>query len=529
VKTLALHTMGHDTGACLFEDGKLLFSIETERLTRHKHDHRAQIALDYLLSRVPVASDEIDLVAVSTNFRNGLMQLADPSVAQERIAAGQPHHETFCELLGRRTPCVVVAHEASHATLGWHYAGYADRCLVLVNEGQGTFSRNSLFLADRHALRLLEHDALPWYATGFGWSALGYLFGLGKGPAVAGKVMAIGGYAAPSPLLRELLLGIDPRIHYASRAAQEVQLERLRRAVDLADFTAQATLVATLQELFSETLADYLGRQVAAAGAGHLALGGGCALNLNANSHIGRRVMWPAVGPACNDAGQALGAGLYAERVLLGTTPAPFSPYCNGAVDERDYPARFARYGLAPRPLDLGFAARALADGAVIAWCDGVSEIGPRALGHRSLLANPALPGMRKRVSEGIKHREWYRPLSPIMREESFRQLWPDERPSPYMLFSYQVGSDAFAEAVHADRSARVQTVTPEMNPRMHALLGEFERTSGVPALINTSLNGRDRAIALDLDHVLEDFADSDVDYFVAGDVLAPSRRLGAG
>jgi carbamoyltransferase len=523
MRVLGVHTMGHDTGACVFEDGHLVVSVETERLTRRKHDHRVEIALDALFSAGPIRPADIDLVAVSTNVRDRIARIPDLAAIESEVARGVTHVETTCEMLGGAKRCVVVAHEASHAALAWHHAGYAD-CLVLVNEGSGSFSRNAVFSAAGDSLRLVEHDALPWYGTGFGWSAMGHLFGMGMGPAIAGKVMAIGGHGAPSARAREALLAIDRRVHDADRRHQRAELDRLAGLVDLREFDARAQLIATFQELFTGEVVAYAAELMSRLGARNLALGGGCALNLDANSAIASRVAVPAIGPACNDAGQALGAAVFAQRVLLGITPRPFSPYVNGLVDPTHPADVFARYDLAARPFDPDLVARALAGGAVVAYLDGLSEIGPRALGHRSLLASPAVPGMRRRLSESLKQREWFRPLAPIMRQETFaaRIAGVD---SPYMLFSHRAPDRSMPEATHADGSMRVQSLTRAMNPRLHDVLARFEEMSGTPGLINTSLNARDRAIAHTADDMLGDFRARDVDLFVAGDWMAHNQE----
>jgi carbamoyltransferase len=523
MRVLGIHTMGHDTGVCVFEDGRLLVSVETERLTRRKHDHRVEIALDAVLGALPLGPSDIDVVAVSTNVRGRIARIPDLPDIEEQVARGATHVETTCELLGPEKRCVVVAHEASHAALAWHYAGYADS-LVLVNEGSGTFSRNAVFSAAGDTLSLIEHDALPWYGNGFGWSAMGYLLGMGKGPAVAGKVMAIGGHGAASERDREVLLSIDRDVHYRPRSAQRGEVEKLDALGDLTPFDARARLIATFQEMFTEAVVAYVGDLMRRRGAVNLALGGGCALNLNTNSAIAGRLAVPAIAPACNDAGQALGAAVFAQRVLLGITPGPFSPYVNGLSDGSDAADVFARYGLAAVPFDPDVVARALADGAIVAYLDGLSEIGPRALGHRSLLASPAVPGMRKRLSESLKQREWFRPLAPIMREETFA-TWLGGTESPYMLFNHRAPDRSMEEATHADGSMRVQTLSRSMNPRLHDVLGRFERQSGTPGLINTSLNARDRAIAHSVDDMLRDFRGSDVDVFVAGESMAHNRE----
>jgi carbamoyltransferase len=530
MNVLGIHSLGHDTGVSYFEDGRLVVSLETERLTREKHDHRAELVLQHFFDRGLVDPARIDLVAASTGVRDRVLHLADYDAAMARILGGALHHETTCEIAGRRVPCLVVLHEASHAALALHYAGYAEPSLVFVNEGRGHVSRNSLYRYDGDRLELLEADALPWYATGWGWSALGWLLDMGIGPGVAGKVMALGAFGSDSAEAEALFHGIDPRV-LSDLAIRDRAGEALRGHPLFRDgFESQASAVHTLQRMFTETLCDYLEDRLRAQGATVLGLGGGCALNINTNSALRRRLAGTriAIPPACNDAGHCLGAAIYAHKVLQGIATAPFPVYSNGIAESpEEMAAAAAGAGLALRPVDLAYLAARLAEGAVVSLCQGASEIGPRALGNRSLLASPRVPGMKQRLSEGIKQREWFRPLGSVMRQERFAADFPGEPSSPHMLYAYDCPPEMMPEATHRDGTSRIQTLTAEDNPFLHNLLAEFEGASGAPALINTSLNRRNRAIATRAADVIEDFLDRDVDLFVFGDRMAERQNAG--
>ncbi|MER5358440.1 carbamoyltransferase C-terminal domain-containing protein [Streptomyces sp. NPDC002785] len=524
MKVLSLHSAGHDTGVGYFEDGRLVFAVETERLTRTKHDHRADIALRHVLSQDCVDAAGIDLVAVSTPVRSALMRIPDLDRAMERIGSGAQHHRTVCELLGRRVECVIVTHEVSHAALAAHYAGHDEGTTVLVNEGRGQITRSSLFHVADGRLEWTAKDPLPWYGNGFGWTAIGHLLGFGTSPSVAGKVMALGGYGEPDARIREQLQAVDPRVMHDLRLAEQVRAKLAERPEFGRDFEKMAQVVATFQEMFTETVHGVLDRHVVrtGAGVGPIALGGGCALNIVGNSALrdafGRDI---AIAPACGDAGHLVGAGIYALKYVAGQDVEPISVYANGTGETRAAVLdALARTGLAPVPYDGPAVARKLADGGVVALMDGAAELGPRALGHRSLLGNPAVPGMRKRMSEELKQREWYRPLGAVIREERFAELYPGHHPSPYMLFDYLLPEGTAPEARHANGTCRIQTLGPDQ-ARLHGLLAEFETLSGVPALINTSLNGPGRAIAHTARDVLDDFAESGVDLFVFDDVMA--------
>ncbi|MFE7119382.1 carbamoyltransferase C-terminal domain-containing protein [Streptomyces sp. NPDC057654] len=526
MKVLSLHSMGHDTAAAWFEDGRLVHAVETERLTRWKHDHRVRLALRHLFAQDGVRAEEADLITVSSPVRDSVLRLADPGPACRAVRDGTPYHRTTSWLLGRPVDCVVVTHEVSHAALALHYAGYPDDCVVLVNEGRGQVARSSVFRCADGDVDWVETDPLPWYGNGFGWSALGWLYGFGKSPSVAGKVMAIGGYGTPDEHVRGLLEDVDPRV-LDDRARAEEEGRRLARLPEFSrEFDAMARVVATFQQMFTDSVHTLLAKHVEDPARTALALGGGCALNIVANSALRDRFGHDiAIPPACGDAGHALGAAVFAHHVLYGQRVRPFSVYCNGGAEPAaDVHATLIAAGLDPLPYEPGAAARTLADGGVVAFAHGPSESGPRALGNRSLLGNPETDGMRRRLSQHLKRREWFRPLGAVMRAERFADWFPGQLPSPHMLFNYDVPAGRIPQARHADGTCRMQTVTREQNAPLHRLLDEFERLSGVPALINTSLNAQGRAIAHTAHDALMDFAHTDVDLYVLGDLMARRR-----
>lgn len=526
---LGLHSMGHDTGACLFRDGRLQFAIETERLTRAKHDGAVHIAIEHLFNETGICRTDVRYIALSTNVRNSLARVRNFADIERDVQSGLSlHAESTCDLLGTPIPCAVVAHEAAHAALACHFAGWREPGLVLVNEGRGTFSRNSSFTWRRSELRLIDRDALPWFATGFGWSLMAYLLGFGDAPSAAGTIMAMAAFAEPSERIRSILLNVPTDLHHLSREAQLGQGATLLSFVSAQKtFEAKAQVVATLQEMFTSTTDTYLMRLLDEAEPSWLGLAGGCALNLPTNTQLRRRSPCAVVVPPnCNDSGQALGAALYAQRVCLGIEPRPFNAYVNGrAITDGDVQTSARKHGIRLRPYDPAFVAARIAAGDVIAMCQEQSEVGPRALGNRSLLASAHIPGMKRTVSEQLKRREWFRPLACTMRSDSFSACFPGTSGSPYMLFSYPMPVGLAPEATHRDGTSRIQTLDSRDNPRLSALLAEYEAATGYQTLINTSLNARGRAIAYSVDDALTDFFEQGADLFVFNDWMASGTR----
>jgi carbamoyltransferase len=506
VRLLALHSMGHDTGVALFEGGRLLFTVETERVTRVRHDHRVSLALDHLWSATSFSPADIDFLVFSTNVRNSIAQIDGLESLHARIEGADllEAHATS-HMLGRALPSLVVAHEACHSAIALHAGGWNSPGLALINEGRGTFSRNSLFRYRGGRLELIDRDGLPWFGTGFGWSAIAYLLGFGQASSAAGTVMAMAAYGARSDEAEGVLRSVDPALAHSPRELQRAQAQPLFDYLSRhPHFAARASLVEALQRLFTDSVTSYCRRKLAEEACDHLALGGGCALNLGSNTALRELCPALAIPSNCNDAGQALGAALYALEFHFGIRPEPFDVYRCGAPLSVS-PDILRDAGLSTDPFDPPALAAALAAGEVAAFAFGVSELGPRALGNRSLLGATARPGMRARLSERIKGRQWFRPLACVMRDETFDELFPGQPRSPHMLFQYCMPTGLAPEATHADGTCRIQTLSRSDHPSLWEVLREFERISGEAGLINTSLNGPGLPIAYRVEDVLDD------------------------
>ena len=260
-------------------------------------------------------------------------------------------------------------------------------------------------------------------------------------------------------------------------------------------------------------------------------MAGGVALNCVANSRLAAEGpfdrIW--VQPAAGDAGTALGGALYASQEI-GDRPGPFTTAALGrGWSDVDLEAWLLEADVVyERPADLaGAVAEALAANGVVAWFQGRSEYGPRALGHRSLLANPSHPDNLNRMN-AIKGREQFRPVAPMVLAERAGEIFDGPLPSPYMLFTHQVRPewrDKIAAAVHVDGSARAQTVDADDEPLVHRLLQAVEARTGVPVLINTSLNTAGRPIVDDPRDALECFGSAPVDLLAIGPFLVRRPR----
>jgi carbamoyltransferase len=294
---------------------------------------------------------------------------------------------------------------------------------------------------------------------------------------------------------------------------------------------AHADLAASVQARLEEVMLE-LARWTydAAGGPDTLTMAGGTALNCVANARIAAegpyRRVW--VQPAAGDSGTALGAALATAGVRAEFTTAALG---RGWTDD-ELEAELRRAALPyQRPASIAEeAARVLAGNGIVAWYQGRSEYGPRALGHRSLLAHPGDPDTQRRMND-VKGREQFRPIAPMVRAERFAEIFEGVCPSPYMLFVHRVRPewrDRIPAVTHVDGTARVQTVHPETEPLVAAMLAAFERHTGLPVVVNTSLNTPGRPMVDTPREAMELFGSAPVDLLAMGP-FAVHRRTAFG
>jgi carbamoyltransferase len=441
----------------------------------------------------------------------------DACVSDERCQFGF-HYPLRVNIDGRILPGVRVDHHLSHAASSYYRSG-AHQALILTNDGYGgrrtPFSNGGVYLGLENRLvalapHFLTHGNLyDRVARSIGLSPVG----------ASGKLMGLAPYGSPDYYDHRFVgdasdharSGIDGSpagwIEFAwerCRALGHREGGVVSERLPFSEF--QLNLAASTQALFEESwlavaraALTMLSRQGVRVDT--LCLSGGAALNCPANSRVCREGGFPRVfiEPNCDDGGLSIGAALWVHRALLGGTLMREAPFGAAEVYGESYSRRQIFEAVLACGGDLQVrecsdptkaAAEDLAAGRVVAWFEGGAEMGPRALGHRSVLADPRPQVLSRRVNE-VKGREQWRPLAPAVLEECAATYFdlPDGSDSPFMLFTGNVLDPALAAVTHVDGSARVQTVTPE-NGRFHSLLRAFERLTGIPVLLNTSMNG---------------------------------------
>jgi carbamoyltransferase len=542
MKILGISAHYHDSAAALVVDGLPVCAVQEERLSRRKNDAAFPSgAIEWCLDHARLDATDLDAVVFYErsmlkferiltcalrafphswrSFPNAIKSSLGEKVWVRGIISsylGVPRHKIL-----------FTGHHESHAAAAFLTAP-TRRAAILTADGVGEWATLTVGHGERRsdggtAITLLREIRFP-HSLGMLYSTFTAYLGFAVNEDEY-KVMGLAAYGRPTmdERVRKLIrrtpdgaftLDLDYfEYHTTARRSYSPRFVELfgppRNGYEPIDLeTAEgrrfADCAASVQRVLEDTLVDLARALQRQTGLPDLCLGGGVALNAVANARIlaesgFERVFVP---PAPGDAGCALGAALYADRIYLGNPDrdVPDHPFWGPPVDAGEL-ARAAREdGQAVEELDEAALIERIADelaaGRVVGWMDGASEFGPRALGHRSILAAPHSAEMRDRLNRDIKYREVFRPFAPVTPVETadrYFELPPGgARLARFMSGVFPVRPEwraKLAAITHVDGSARLQTLARDMAPRLYALLEAYGRRSGIPVLLNTSFN----------------------------------------
>jgi carbamoyltransferase len=533
---LGINAVFHDPAAALVVDGTTIAAAEEERFSRRKHG-KEPVAFSTWELPERAARWCLDFAGVEPHDLDAVAYSYAPELAPKANSVVDQQWEPLRTLYAERAPLFLrsalpgldtervrfVPHHVAHAASAYLGAPF-DRCAVMVLDGRG---ERSSYLAGHVVdgdLEVLRRVQLP-HSLGLVYEEVTAHLGFRRSSDEY-KVMALAAYGEPRHLdALEARVSLTDDGGFRTEPIDWSSLCPARNGEGPWD-ERHADLAASVQVLL-ENVELGLARWLAdGTGERRLTMAGGVALNCVANSRLLERGpfddMW--VQPAAGDAGTALGAALFTAHEL-GDDVAPFAGADLGRDFDDDDIARTLEAAALPvtRPADIAReVADVLAADGIVGWFQGRSEWGPRALGHRSLLANPAHAGNLERLND-VKGREQFRPVAPMVLEERAAAIFDGPIPSPYMLFTHRV-RDAWRPripaVVHVDGTARIQTVNRRTEPLMAAVLDEFERLTGLPVVVNTSFNTAGRPIVDSPRDALECFATSPMDALAMGRVL---------
>ena len=563
--TLGIHAYTHDSAAALVRDGEIIAAAEEERFNGHKHtDAFPAGAVSFCLERAGVSLDQVDVVAVAWQpfyllghrvrhfLRHLPLSLRGLAPSPDGDIKGNLDlwnsirriPRTMARRFGPapRTRFVFLPHHDCHAASAYYTSPFA-RAGLLTCDACGEWETSVYYQGAEDGLTRLGRDCMP-HSLGLVYGAFTQYLGF-KEKCDEGKVMALAAMAEPAYLeAMGQIFGLDGnqslwvdtsffRFHYDTK--NRLYGRRFTARFGPAQTPgAEPTLrdkqiAASMQLQCENVLGAMLGRLRAETGCRDFCLSGGVALNSKANGKLLEEGVVDSllVHPAANDAGTALGAALLAQADQVGRAEQrrPFSPYLGPESTPEQCGQAARESGLyclqTARPAEL--VARLLTESQVVAWHQGRMEWGPRALGNRSILADPRDAAMKDRVNAKVKFREAFRPFAPAILAEAQGDYFACGHPVPHMTHVLTVRPhmrERIPAVVHVDGTARLQTVAAGENPDFHRVIKAFERLTGVPVVMNTSLNVQGMPIALEPRHSLTCLRDSDMDYLCLGSWL---------
>ncbi|MBZ0253213.1 MAG: hypothetical protein K8I02_07730, partial [Candidatus Methylomirabilis sp.] len=488
------HPGAMNNAAAILRDGELLAFAEEERFNRVKHSSGVapNQAIAYCLKAAGAELGDLDRVAVGWDYAVEW----SPALVLDKRARGhyELQHHFFRQLrLGPAERKIrYVNHHVAHAASAYLFSGF-EKCAVMTIDGSGGQDSGLLGVAEGTELKVLHKIPLRG-SWGNLYSAITSRLGF-QWHSAEGKVMGLAAFGKPDP----------ERFKFVNWDAEipEVDWEGFRKArKELPQFTntrspsqEQKDLAATIQWTLEQAglrMSQWLHGKT---GLKAFALAGGCALNCSMNGFLLRQshVDDIFIQPAAHDAGTALGAAAWVHARETGKRPRTVfnHAYWGPSFENAEIEAALRRFKITSwKRCDAiaEEAAELLARGELLGWFQGRMEVGPRALGGRSMLANPGKPEMKDKMNAEVKNREGWRPFAPSFLPELAKDYVTVDYPSPFMILAFQGREEKIEEipaATHVDKTVRVQTVNPATNPVYHALIAEFRKRTGLPAVLN--------------------------------------------
>ncbi|MGW0247211.1 carbamoyltransferase family protein [Nocardia goodfellowii] len=563
------YLLGHDAGAALLVDGEVVAAVEEERLNREKKTTDFPVnSVQWCLDHAGIRFSDIDLIAIPFDFSAKVLDemlsgiVGAPMPPAPKLALLNNIGTLFTEVVSHEailadfaartgfTPdpakVIFVPHHLAHAMTGYYVAGLRDTAF-LVSDGRAEVLSTLMGEIRDGRIRVFEETAIgAEYSIGILFSAITRFLGFVPNNDEY-KVMGLSGYArppVPNPFVEDFV-DLLPDGRYTFRQPLETDNPRgldplFQRYFGPFEATLEyrARVAAAAQEMLNVVTSHQLRALAAKTDLDHLLFEGGVALNCLNNTPLfeGSRFAEMEVSFGASDTGIVLGAAVYAWMQHPDTAnqpkPAPrVTPYLGPEYDDsaieqalREFGDRVSWTRLSDDEV-VDQISKLLTEKVVIGWFEGRIEHGPRALGHRSILANPKFPDIKDVINTRVKHREPFRPFAPIVLESDAPKIFEMGRKtrSPYMTFVFPVRPEfhtVIPGATHVDGTSRVQTITERDTPRLAALLRRFTALADVPCLINTSFNVAGEPIVCTPADALECFSGTEIDYLVLGNYL---------
>jgi carbamoyltransferase len=588
---LGVSAFYHDSAACLLREGEIVAAAQEERFTRKKHDASFPgYAIQYCLEKANITASQIDSVVfyekpfvkferlletylafAPKGFASFLRAM--PVWIKDKLFQKSLLVRELNTRLGKdinwHERLLFSEHHLSHAASAFYPSPF-ERAAVLTLDGVGEWTTTSLAIGEGKKLTVVKEIHFP-HSLGLLYSAFTYYTGF-KVNSGEYKVMGLAPYGTPkyAEIIKEKLLKI------ASDGSFQLDMSYFNYPTGLtmttkkfntlfggpprkpeADLTQkEMDLAASVQKVTEDVVVAIAKNIASETGQKNLCLAGGVALNCVVNGILLREKIFDKIWiqPAAGDAGGALGAALSvwhlhhlrsrkvstARDAMKGAYLGPSFSTSEIEAELNKCGAKFQKYEEADL---IERVALALTNGKAVGWMQGAMEFGPRALGARSIIADPRSPKMQKQLNLKVKYRESFRPFAPSILKEHVSEWFEHDSDSPYMLFVADIKADKrlamtveedklFGTAklnvprslvpaiTHVDYSARIQTVHSDTNPRYHSLISRFYEKTGCPMVVNTSFNVRGEPIVCTPTDAFKCFMGTELDALAIGDFL---------
>lgn len=539
----------HDTSACIVQNGRVVAAIEEEKMNREKRTEKFPInAINSCLEIADISIKDIDIVSLPidlvTYFKNiyEILKVRDQPKVEDQInhvlrnikeIILVPKKLGISNLNIDAKPKIrYFPHHLSHAASAYYSSGFSETAVVVI-DGVGEIDTIRIYRGNKGKLKRTSYRKYP-HSIGKLYGAVCRYLGF-TGPTKEGKVMALASYGDLIYYneFSEMIIWPKKGLPKVNQSYFEFGITPLRPSVVSKKFIdifgkirkkddpiedRHKNIAASLQKLYEKTLLRIVTEAKMITNENNICLTGGTMLNCKANRKIRKSRIFENmyINPAPHDAGLSLGAAYLAfyenrnnylptkmESVYLGPE------YCEGDIvnTASSYPIKWKRIENPAK-----YAAKLISEGTIIGWFTGRLEWGPRALGNRSILADPRDPKIKEKINSFIKHRENFRPFAPAVLIEKAYEIFGCENESPYMLDAFDVNpkwKNRIPAVLHIDSTSRIQTVTMEDNPTFYGLIAEFCKLTKVPLVLNTSLNIRGEPIVNSIKDALNTFTNS--------------------